>query len=59
MSTQTAVYTKITEKDATEITPIMGQTAPENINNLEDELTRVMATENTTLYNVGKKLDFW
>ena len=59
MSTQTAVYMRLMEKEATEITPIMGHTAPENINNLEDELTRVMATENTTLYNVGKKLDFW
>ena len=31
MSTQTAVYTKITEKDATEITSIMGQTTSTSI----------------------------
>ena len=40
------------------IIPILDQIGPGKIDILEDELSRVMATENTTLYNMGKKFGF-
>ena len=59
MSTQTKLYTRLMEKGATKLTPIPGQPGPENIDNLEYEVARVMETENTALYNMVNKFGFW
>ena len=46
------------EMGATDFAPIPGYLGPENIKNLEDEAEGVVATENTTLYNMGNKFSF-
>ena len=58
MTTQTAVYMSLMEKGATRTKSIPGQPGPAYINNPEDEVTMAMATENTILYNMGKKIWF-
>ena len=44
MSTKTVVYKRLMEEGATEITPIMRQPEPKNIDNLKYNVARVMAT---------------
>ena len=58
MSTKTVVYKRLMEEGATEITPIMRQPEPKNIDNLKYNVARVMATWKITPYKMGKKLDF-
>ena len=47
------------ENRDTKITPIPGHPGPAKTYNLEDYVARVLATENTTLYNMGKKSGFF
>ena len=58
MSTQTVVYMRLIENGDIKISPIPGHPGPSKFDNLEYQVARILATENTTLYNMGKKFVF-